>query len=101
MAYDVRLDIEAKRHLEHRDVKKAKTRILRTIKEQLTHEPLRETTNRFEMEPNSLATWELRFHPYRIYYDVDEETSTVWVMAVGVKRGDTVYHAGREVNLHE
>ena len=101
MAYRVELTQEARTHLDGRQIRRAKSRIVREINAQLPHEPLVETTNRFEMQPNSLATWELRVQPYRVYYDVDEEAGMVWVRAVGVKIRDKVYIGGKETNLRE
>ena len=47
------------------------------VDEQLKYEPLVETRNRKPMEPNSLATWELRIGNLRVYYDVEENTVSV------------------------
>lgn len=56
--------------------------VLAGIEEQLRHEPNVETRNRKVMEPNLLATWELRLHNLRVYYDVvvepDERVSEWW-----------------------
>jgi mRNA-degrading endonuclease RelE of RelBE toxin-antitoxin system len=66
-------------------------RILDTIEEQLTYEPTRQTRNRKilvglvppweHIEP----VWELRIGVYRVFYDVDEEVSMVFVRAVRYK----------------
>jgi mRNA-degrading endonuclease RelE of RelBE toxin-antitoxin system len=62
--------------------------ILDAIDKQLLHEPTRQTKNRkilvglippWEHVP---PVWELRIGEYRIFYDVDEETSTVTIRAV-------------------
>ncbi len=63
-------------------------RILDTIEEQLTYEPMRRTHNKKilaglappwdHIEP----AWQLRVDEYRVFYDVDEEASTVLVRAV-------------------
>jgi hypothetical protein len=62
----------------------------------LRHEPTRETRNRFRRRPNPLAQWELREHPLRAFYDL--EGQTVYVRAIGVKRGErTVAPTGEEL----
>jgi mRNA-degrading endonuclease RelE of RelBE toxin-antitoxin system len=62
--------------------------ILDNIEKQLKHEPTRKTKNRKPLiglippwehvEP----VWELRVGDYRVFYDVDEITSTVMVRAI-------------------
>lgn len=62
--------------------------ILDNIEKQLKHEPTRRTKNRKPLvglippwehvEP----VWELRVGDYRVFYDVDESTSTVMVRAI-------------------
>ncbi len=64
--------------------------IQRTIKEQLTHTPLEKTRNRKPLKPPApfQATWELRCGPdnrFRVLYDVDTESQTVRILAIGVK----------------
>ncbi|MGH2354174.1 MAG: hypothetical protein ACRDI2_12755 [Chloroflexota bacterium] len=54
----------------------------KAIREQLRHEPDQRTRNRFPMEPNDLATLELRLDPQRVYaervyYDIDQEQNRV------------------------
>jgi mRNA-degrading endonuclease RelE of RelBE toxin-antitoxin system len=65
--------------------------VLDAIDKQLLHEPTRQTKNRkflvglippWEHVP---PVWELRIGAYRVFYDVDEETSTVTVRAVRYK----------------
>ena len=65
--------------------------ILDAIDKQLLHEPTRQTQNRkilvslipaWEHVP---PVWELRIGEYRVFYDVDEETSTVIIRAVRYK----------------
>ncbi len=65
--------------------------VLDTIDKQLLHEPTRQTRNRkilvslippWEHVP---PVWELRIGEYRVFYDVDEETSTVTIRAVRYK----------------
>jgi len=65
--------------------------VLDAIDKQLLHEPTRQTKNRkilvglippWEHVP---PVWELRIGAYRVFYDVDEETSTVTIRAVRYK----------------
>ena len=75
-----------------------------TIKEQLSHTPVRETRNRKPLEdPASFgATWELRFGPknsFRVFYDVNHEENTVFVLAIGEKKGNRLFIGGEEFEL--
>jgi mRNA-degrading endonuclease RelE of RelBE toxin-antitoxin system len=65
--------------------------IINAIDKQLTHEPTTESKNRkvlagiqpgFEHET---PVWELRVRQYRVYYDVDHESTTVFIRAVRQK----------------
>jgi len=65
-----------------------RTQILDRIEVQLTHQPTQQTRNKKilvglippwqHIEP----IWELRVGEYRVFYDVDEEASTVTVRAI-------------------
>ena|ERR1017187_334338 len=71
----------------------------RTITEQLTNTPTRETRNRKPLDQPAPfgASWELRFGPgnrFRIFYDVDSETAAVTVLAIGVKDRDRLLIEG-------
>ncbi len=62
----------------------------RTIKEQLTDTPTDETRNRKPLEPPAPfdASWELRCGPknrFRVLYDVDSESRSVGILAIGIK----------------
>ena len=65
--------------------------ILDTIEKQLLREPTRQTRNKkilvglippWEHAP---PVWELRIGEYRVFYDVDEEISTVTIRAIRYK----------------
>lgn len=65
-----------------------RTRIIKAIDKQLTHEPAVMTKNRkslptlqpeFEHEP---PVWELRVGEYRVYYDVNEKAKSVVIRGV-------------------
>jgi len=63
-------------------------RVLDEIDKQLIHEPTRETKNRkilVGLVPSwehVQPVWELRIGEYRVFYDVDEEASTVTIRAI-------------------
>src|SRR5205814_3700618 len=89
--------------IEHFDTIKRKHHglIRRAIKEQLGREPTRETCNRKPLEEPAPfeAGWELRCGPkngFRVFYDVDSEALTVWVLAVGVKERNRLFIGGEE-----
>lgn len=86
--------------------------VLDAIEEQLVHEPLVETRNRKPLRPNPIAPWELRIGELRVFYDVEvreertastpveeREESTVSILAVGEKQGNTLKIGGKEVTL--
>jgi len=75
-----------------------------TIEDQLRFEPNVETKNRKPLKRPSIigGQWELRFGPdnrFRVFYEVDEVTSEVHILAIGVKERDRLYIAGKEVEL--
>jgi hypothetical protein len=70
----------------------------------LLFEPTTETRNRKPLERPVFfaATWEIRFGPnnrFRVYYDVDLERAIVSILAIGIKRRDTVVIGGEEIPL--
>ena len=74
--------------------------MLDAVDEQLKYEPLVETRNRKPMEPNSLATWELRIGNLRVYYDVEDNTVyLIYIQAVGVKNRNRVRIGKEEIEL--
>jgi mRNA-degrading endonuclease RelE of RelBE toxin-antitoxin system len=89
--------------IEHLDgIERKYHRLLeRKIREQLTHTPTKETRNRKSMEQPAPfgAAWELRCGPhnrFRVFYDVDADSGTVSVLAVGVKDRDRLFIGGQE-----
>ncbi len=89
---------------EHLDWIESKFRhlVLAAIEEQLTYEPLTPTRNRKPMDPSSYGEdlWEIRFGPsntLRAVYSVDPEKRVVEVVAVGVKQGNRIMIAGKEL----
>jgi mRNA-degrading endonuclease RelE of RelBE toxin-antitoxin system len=73
----------------------------RTIHEQLTYTPAKETRNRKPLDqPAPLgASWELRCGPdnrFRVFYEVDSTALEVQVLAVGVKDRNRLLIGGEE-----
>lgn len=74
--------------------------VLNVIKVQLQYEPLRETRTRKQLRPNPLAPWELRVGALRVFYEVDaREPDLVNVLAIGIKRGNRLIVAGKEIRV--
>jgi mRNA-degrading endonuclease RelE of RelBE toxin-antitoxin system len=75
--------------------------IKRTIEEQLRHEPNVETRNRKPLKRPIVAEakWELRFGPgncFRVFYAVDNIKTEVWILAIGVKKGERLLFEEKE-----
>ena len=73
----------------------------RTINEQLTYTPTKETRNRKPLDQPAPfgASWELRCGPdnrFRVFYDVDAAEEVVQVLAIGVKDRNRLLIAGEE-----
>ena len=73
--------------------------IITSIKDQLLHEPLKETKNRKILRDNPIAPWELRSGKYRIFYEVINKIGTVGVVAIGKKEHNVLYIRGKEVTI--
>ena len=73
--------------------------IMSTIRVQLTHQPMVETRRRKKLRDNPVASWELRIGKYRVFYEVDDTTRKVTVIAVGHKDHNTLFIRGEEVRL--
>jgi mRNA-degrading endonuclease RelE of RelBE toxin-antitoxin system len=78
--------------------------IHRRIETQLQSEPNVETRNRKPLKrPVELgADWEIRFGPdnrFRVFYSVEQENRQVFILAIGVKRGNRLIIGREEVNL--
>ena len=91
---------EAIEHLDAID-RKYHRLLRRAVAEQLTHTATEETRNRKPLEQPApfAATWELRCGPdnrFRVFYDVDLESLTVRVLAVGVKDRSRLLIGGEE-----
>ena len=97
-AFGLIYDREVKKHLETIG-RKFYPVIRRALEEQLSYEPDVETRNRKPMRrPNALGTeWELRMGPenrFRAFYSVDTSRREVHILAIGQKKGSTLYIGG-------
>lgn len=92
--------------LEHLDSSEPKYhRLLRqAIAEQLSYTPGEETRNRKPLAQPALfaATWELRCGPqnrFWVFYDIDLDARTVFVLAIGVEERERLLIGGEEYPL--
>ncbi len=75
--------------------------IQKTIEEQLSYIPARRTRNRKPLDQPAPfeATWELRFGPdnrFRVFYEIEVQTPTVRILAIGIKVGNRLFIGGEE-----
>ncbi len=101
--YDISYDQATKKHLRAIDAK-FRALIRAEIEARLQFEPSKETRNRKPLRQPALfeATWEIRFGPgnsFRVLYAIDEELREVQIQAIGVKEGNRLLFAGKEVEL--
>ena len=89
--------------IEHLDLIDSKCHGLlrRTINEQLTYTPTKETRNRKPLDQPAPfgASWELRCGPdnrFRVFYEVDAAEEVVQVLAIGVKDRNRLLIGGEE-----
>jgi mRNA-degrading endonuclease RelE of RelBE toxin-antitoxin system len=73
--------------------------IIHIIETQLRNQATEESRNRKRLRPNQLAEWELRIGDFRVFYDVDSETASVVILAIGEKRGNKLLVHGKEYQL--
>ena len=77
--------------------KREQQRIVDEICSQLLHNPDVETRNRKLMEPNDLATWELRIGDVRLFFDINTDAATVELVAIGKKSRNVLRIGGEEI----
>ena len=89
--------------LEHLDVidRKDHRLIRQSVYEQLSFLPERATRNRKPLEQPAPfgATWELRLgrnNRFRVFYEVDSDSRTVQVLAIGIKERTRLLIGGEE-----
>jgi len=76
------------------------TIVLDAVKVQLHYELLWQSRNKKRLRPNPLAPWELRVGVLRVFYEVDAgEADLVNVLAIGIKRGNRLIVAGKEIRI--
>ncbi len=98
MPYTIAYSPEATDHLKGLTAR-ARAVVVDAIDRQLIHQPTIETRNRKPMRSHDLAPWELRMGQWRVYYDVGEAEQIVFIRAVGMKRGNRIFIAGKELKL--
>ena len=70
--------------------------------ERLSSDPLATTRHLKSLRPNPVAHRELRlFDRYRVLFTVDEAETTVTIVLVGEKRGNSLYVQGERFTAHE
>lgn len=79
--------------------KSEQQKVLAEVKEQLVHDPTKETRNRKPLRPNELSQWELRVGDFRVFYDVDVDKKETLIKAVGEKEHNKLYIRGKEYEL--
>jgi mRNA-degrading endonuclease RelE of RelBE toxin-antitoxin system len=80
-------------------------RIVDEMEQQLQHQPGVETRSRKRLDnlvpefPHRLPVWELRVGDYRVFYDIDEESATVFVRTIRRKEhGQTTEEVTRDAD---
>ena len=75
--------------------------VLEIAIEDLSANPLAETTNMKTLRPNPVAQRELRLHGnYRVLFNVDRDEEVVTIVVVGEKRGNALIVRGEEYTAH-
>lgn len=98
MNYQILVSPEAIEHLREFTARE-QSLILDQINTHLLYEPGVITRRRKRMRPNPLSPWELRIEEFRVFYDIEEEVAEVRIIAIGRKRGNRLFIAGKEVTL--
>jgi mRNA-degrading endonuclease RelE of RelBE toxin-antitoxin system len=76
--------------------------VLKAAAERLSSDPLATTRHLKSIRPNPVAHRELRlFGRYRVLFSVDEAETTVTIVLVGEKRGNSLYVQGKRFTAHE
>lgn len=73
--------------------------ILKAIQLHLTTQPSTETSTRKLLRPNPFFTWEMRIQPFRVFYQVDEDSQEVRIQRIGCKVHNEVYLRGEKIDL--
>lgn len=99
MGYKIDFADSTKEHLRYLTASQ-RAIVFDTVKKQLVHEPFVKTRNRKNLEEHPIAPWELRIGDLRVFYDLSpEEADVVEILAVGFKKGNRLFIAGKEISL--
>lgn len=103
MDFEIIFAVPIRQHLAYIE-RRYHSLIFQTTVEQLRFEPTTETRNRKPLKrPTEIgATWELRFGPnnrFRVLYEVLSQSREVHILAVGIKRGNSLLIGGKEIEL--
>ena len=102
MQYQIIYTANAREHIRYVE-KKYRSLIRSEIEKKLVNEPQVITRNRKLLGQSWVfGTWELRCGPenrFRIFYDVNDDTSVVFITAIGIKRRNRLYIGHQEVQL--
>lgn len=98
MPYNIQLTPDAQEHLA-RFTARQRSLVLDEIERQLLHQPAQETRKRKRLRPNPLVSWELRVGNLRVFYDVNEDTYWVEILAVGKKAHNRLIIGDKEFYL--
>lgn len=98
MPYQVIFSEDAEAHLTFLAARDQRI-VVAAIEEQLPSQPNVPTRNRQVMRPNNVGTWKLRIGNLRVYYDIEEETLIVRILAIGVKERNQVRIGDRYLEL--
>jgi mRNA-degrading endonuclease RelE of RelBE toxin-antitoxin system len=82
MAYSIVYSPEAVDHLTYLS-KAEQVKVLDEVDEQLANEPELLTRRRKLLRPNLLASWQLKLGDLRIFYEVQEEPTTIVAVSGG------------------
>ena len=96
--YQIEVTDDAKADLYHYTAFERKI-ITEEIRNQISQQPLIETRNRKKLRDNPIASWELRSNKYRIFYEVNETSRKVTIVAIGHKEHNILLIKGKEVKI--
>ena len=101
--YELIYDTKVRGHLAKID-RKYHSLIQRHIEGCVAYNPESETRNRKPLSRPSVlgSAWELRFGPrnsFRVFYRTNPNEREVYVLAIGVKRGNRLFIGGKEFEL--
>ncbi len=96
--YTIEITEEAKDDLDQYGASERK-RLIQGIRVQLEDQPMDETKNRKKLRYNPIAPWGLRVGKHRVFYEVDQVSERVTIVAVGHKEHNVLFIRGKEVRI--